>query len=791
MHCLLIAWFSTTVGQPCYAQSNIRSLPKPNRLSDLPKTPVSDAQPKRPNPKPQDVKSLTAPPTRPPAISFAHKPTDLPPLPKNTTHVDKTAAPPAPGNPANRAAVTLESRPLLKSKSTEIGILPTSDSQVVFGQPFIHFATRPQAQSETRNRYHADVQRPQQAHERSVMPLPPLPTEQRKPRSSAVILANGATTGYQSQAEGPSEGLTLESLEPTNADLDNPEHNGRFEDLSNSFQLPKPNSQQVEFQLPNLRNATADIPSSVAIANTVDDTFNAPSNVPRPPSESQLTSDVLEWTSKVAQPILQKQQSIFATPSQLFELAIQHSYHLSDLQYEPWIQGTSIAAANAAFDPVLFTDTFFDGRNEPVGNELTTGGAERLEEDEWRFNGGIRKNTRRGGSLDLTQQLGHNTSNSDFFVPNSQGNSRVVARLSQPLLRNRQIDTNRSLVLTAQFETETARANFHQLLQERLREIANTYWQLYQERASNVLRKENLEKIRSIARILEDRKSFDVSQSQVLLAQSSVRTLEAELANSENTIENIEAQLATLTNAPELELGGSWELIPTQSPALLPLEFNELEQVTYALTMRPEVRSINYQIQTARTQYQLACEQTKPKLDLVVEGYLAELRGGSDIPGAWAGQFTSGKPGYSGGLEFEVPYRNRQANATVRRRKLQLEQLSSRLLNLKASISRDVSNSIRSIDAARDQSQSRVLALQAAQRDLRNLQDRWTLAGGAVQARTQLEQVLGAHSRVLNQRLSLLNSLVEYHQRLVDLQFASGVLIQFSENAPSPLQMSQ
>ncbi|MEM8734880.1 MAG: TolC family protein, partial [Planctomycetota bacterium] len=161
------------------------------------------------------------------------------------------------------------------------------------------------------------------------------------------------------------------------------------------------------------------------------------------------------------------------------------------------------------------------------------------------------------------------------------------------------------------------------------------------------------------------------------------------------------------------------------------------------------------------------------------------LRGGSDIPGAWTGQFTDGKPGYTGGLQFEVPYRNRAANATIRERKLRLEQLNQRAASTKALIARDVANGIRSAEAARLESQSRLQSVRAAELDLENLQRRWSaLSGGAVQARTQLEQLLNGHARLLDEKLALLEALVNFNVRLVDVQFATGALVQF-DRAPS------
>ncbi|MEM8734652.1 MAG: TolC family protein, partial [Planctomycetota bacterium] len=361
--------------------------------------------------------------------------------------------------------------------------------------------------------------------------------------------------------------------------------------------------------------AFAETPAAVAppIRNSVSDSLNASGNA-------------LNWKYWVQDPLLGTDQFIDVTPEMLYRLALANSYRIADFRYEPWIQGTEIALANSAFDPLLYSDSFFDSTSEPVGNQLTTGTADRLEEDNWRFDGGIRKATRRGGNISMSQRLGHNTSNSDFFDPANQGTSRMTARWTQPLMRNRLMDVNRSLVLTSRFDTEAAQANFNQELQEVLREIAVNYWQLYRERAATVLRRENLTQIREILRVLGDRRQLDVSQSQYTLAESTVRSLEAELTNAKADILNFQSQLASIVNAPELLSTGDLELLPLASADLLPVDFDEQNQIAMAYSLRPELTSLEYQKQTANTLYQLACEQRKPKLDLILEGYMAALR---------------------------------------------------------------------------------------------------------------------------------------------------------------------
>ena len=115
---------------------------------------------------------------------------------------------------------------------------------------------------------------------------------------------------------------------------------------------------------------------------------------------------------------------------------------IDTLQNSPRIQGvsqrTSVAAErivqqDAAFDPNMLFSAKGGQVNDPVGNILTTGGANRLLEPSLDLEGGFERTTRRGGTVGLSQRVGLLNSNSNFFQPVDQGNARLSLSLTQPL----------------------------------------------------------------------------------------------------------------------------------------------------------------------------------------------------------------------------------------------------------------------------------------------------------------------------------------------------------------------
>ena len=502
----------------------------------------------------------------------------------------------------------------------------------------------------------------------------------------------------------------------------------------------------------------------------------------RPVSPPAVADSQPWWTEGVAIPIRGRAVPLPIDLDQLFLQTVQHSHRVLATAQKVNVQLMRIEQAEGAFDPTLYSDNRFDSTSDPVQNTLTTGGPPRLEDAIVGLDAGLRGQSRGGTQYNLGQRLGHKNSNSLFFTPNDQGSSRLYANMTKPLLRGRKIDVNRSLVLTARFESEAARAEYEEILQAQLFQVANAYWNLYIERSSLLQRQRHLARAMEIADLLRHREGHDVLQSQILRASSAIAIREAEIAQADTRIRNLEAQLRALTNAPELTDNRQAEFLPIQPAQIQPIELDLETECHEALKRRPELASIENKIQAVQVQLRLAEDQKKPTLNLVAEGYLAGLRGESDIPGAWVDQFSTGSPGYAAGLIYERPLRNRAAEATVRQLRFELSQLIHLANEADENVRAEVETAIRNVDAAKQLAQSRQRSLDAIVAEVDFLYDRWKSLGNDPKlGQLQLDELLRAQDRLLQEEQSLLQALVQYNQTLLEVQRSTGALIQFAE----------
>ena len=77
-------------------------------------------------------------------------------------------------------------------------------------------------------------------------------------------------------------------------------------------------------------------------------------------------------------------------------------------------------------------------------------------------------------------------------------------------------------------------------------------------------------------------------------------------------------------------------------------------------------------------------------LNLVLTGYVAGLRGNNDIGGSFLNKFSQGEPGAGIALNYELPYRNRAANAAAEQGKVSIKRMQAQQEATIADVTEDV-----------------------------------------------------------------------------------------------------
>ncbi len=500
----------------------------------------------------------------------------------------------------------------------------------------------------------------------------------------------------------------------------------------------------------------------------------------------QLPANFIPWWQQhVGDRLREGDESHLVDLGALIVSALAFSPRVRAVSQDVLIQETAIVEARAAFDVHAFMDSKFFRRSDPIGNVLETGGPPRLREGDFGYSAGLRKRTPLGGSWEMSQRIGMRDSNSRFFAPEQQGNSRLSLSFNQPLLNGFGKPYNTALILLADIDTTVAMDQTSTALQTQLIQIVDAYWELYLQRSILLQKRMNLQRVQVILERLTKRREVDALESQIVRARAAVATRQAELIRTATSIRNIEAKLRTLTNSPELLARPRAELIPLDYPAMIAVDVSLPDAMVTALQHRPEIDAASQEIRAASVRLDMSRNELLPALDLVLETYVAGLDQDHDIGQALGDQFTVGEPSYTAGLVFEVPLQRRAAKARLQRRRLQLRQITQRFDDTVQTLLTEVEIAVREVTTTYREMFGKYRAMKAAVAEVDYLTQRWQLlAGDDRSASFLLEDLLDAQDRLAIEEYGFAVAQRDYTISQVTLNRATGILLQQEEIEP-------
>ena len=485
------------------------------------------------------------------------------------------------------------------------------------------------------------------------------------------------------------------------------------------------------------------------------------------------------WLNYVTRPMRQSTESRSLSLDEVLVRTLNYSDQIKVFAELPMIRRTAITEADSAFDWTRYFDTRWDDLNDPVGSSLTVGGTgTRYVNQQWTAGAGIRRRNQLGGEVDIRQNIGWQETNSTFFDPNPQGTARLILGYTQPLMRGRGRVYNQSLTCLAKLDANIADDEFRRQLQSHLLEVTRSYWALYLERGVLFQKMNSYERANEIYVLLEKRSGIDAQQSQILSAKASVTTRRAELIRARMAVKNSESRLRSLVNDPDFGDFNNCELIPTDSPSLVPYHVEMAESLTFAIQNRPEVLQALKQIKAGSIRLGMSRHELLPTLDLITQTYVAGLEGNASIGDAYSEQFSAGRPGYSVGVNYEIPFGNRASQARHLRRNLELRQLQSQYRTTLQTVKLEVEVAVREIQTSNQEMFAKSEAMQARAAQLDSQTKRWRrLPGEDVSASLALENLLLSQERLAESEFSFLQSQLTYGLAQMNLKRVTGLLL--------------
>jgi outer membrane protein TolC len=442
------------------------------------------------------------------------------------------------------------------------------------------------------------------------------------------------------------------------------------------------------------------------------------------------------------------------------------------------IREESVVEAEADFDVKTFVETKFLDTSEPVGSILTTGGPDRYIDQNWNYNNGIRKKGLTGAQVELSQKIGYENSNSTYFNPPLQGNARLSLNITQPLLNGAGKVYNSRLIVLAQIDVLTARDKVSKDLQGILLEVYQAYWDLHLQRALLLQKRKLYDRGVDICRKLEGRRELDAVGGQLARAKAAVASRYGAVIRQETLLLNADAKLRTLINDPALLANRMQELVPSQSPVSEPVPISFHDSLMVALKHRPEIDEIRKEMQASCVRQDVAKNELRPVLNLILTSYISGLEGDVNIGRALGDQFTLGRPTYSTGAVFEYPLGNRAAWAKMHKRQLEFGQLTCQLAAVTSNVRLEVENSVREIDTCYQETLCQAHAVVANRAEIEYLHARWEASLDDQRSSiVLLDDLFNAHDRLARSEGLYAEALIRYNAGFANLNKAMGTLV--------------
>jgi outer membrane protein len=391
-----------------------------------------------------------------------------------------------------------------------------------------------------------------------------------------------------------------------------------------------------------------------------------------------------------------------------------------------------------------------------------------------------------GGSYEFFFNNNKRVTNLSQNTLNPVFSSTAGVTFTQPLFRDRSIDSNRRQIRIQRKRLEQSDADFRRSTIEVISQVQRAYWDLVfalrdqQNRIANLnLTRENFR--RTEAQIAagaaapfgraEVQTELANRESDLLLAAQSVST-------AENTLKDL------ILRDPDSK---DWtaQLVPTDTPTFDAAPINLNDALAEARKNRPEIQRLRLQNDINGIDVQFFKNQTRPQIDiqstLAATGVAGTptLAGQGRVPTELIGGYGQDLRNLAGlgtrnivvGVSIQFPFHNKTAEANLAGARIQKTQIEAQARQQEQTVEVDVRNAAQNVETSRRRVLSAREARQNAELQLAGEQRLYAVGRSTTFLLFQRENELA------NARNQELRAETDYNKALADLQRATSTTL--------------
>jgi len=488
------------------------------------------------------------------------------------------------------------------------------------------------------------------------------------------------------------------------------------------------------------------------------------------------------WRSDVKQRLNFNLKGLEEDVSSLFTKAMQYSSQVKVFADLPLIRETTIREADGPFDFRLFADGRFADLDEPVGDDLRTGGPLRYEEQSKSVEYGLKKKFITGTEVELKQRIGDMDTNSIYFNPEEQARTGTHLIIRQPLLKHFGIGYQETPIQLAELDFAISNDELQRQVESHLLEVVRAYWGLYLERTLFLQKRRLAERTNKILTQMQGRSEIDVQPSLLARAKSLVGAHKLGAIQAEYAMRNAQSRIRALVNDPAFLTEGGVELVTRQLPVMQRPDSSFDNVLATALRNRPEIAQGVRHIQAAVLREKRSKNELRPDLDLFVDTYVKGLEGDYDYGEAYSNQFSDGNPSYIFGVHFEYPLGNNGAGARHMRKRIEMRQMLHQLDVTVENVLLEVQVSHREMDKYYESVIQSYQIMNSDKEEISELKARidYLLTQGEPYG-DMLYRLMDASERLTRSEQFFAKSELTYNLALYNLYRAMGILVSESD----------
>ncbi|MGE3507911.1 MAG: TolC family protein [Vicinamibacterales bacterium] len=472
-------------------------------------------------------------------------------------------------------------------------------------------------------------------------------------------------------------------------------------------------------------------------------------------------------------------------------LAIAQNLGIQVERLNPQIQDLAVAQTRATWVPMFTTNIGNTSTDSPITN-LFAGGQNKVTDRRLDTAFGVQQQLPTGGNYTLSWDSTRSTSTNFFNNFNPQLRSNVSFNITQPLLRNRVIDSTRQQLQINERIREITDVNLRATITQTTRNVRNAYWDLVFAINNLTAQRQSLDLARRLLADNEKRVQIGtMAPIDIVEAQSEVARNQEAVIVAEAAIKQAEDRLRTLILDPDAVDFWTTTIEPTDSGAFSETATDVSAAVQRAMANRSEVQQAKNNLQQNDVTIQFLRNQVLPDINASASYGLVGLGGslleplsfselGGSVPtrnilstrgfGSVLGDvFTNAYPAWTFGIQIGYPLGTSATEANLARARLQHTQAETQLRNLQLQVATEVRDAARQVQTNRQRVDTSRVARELAERRL-DAEEKKFAAG--IQTSFFVFQ---AQRDLAQARTNEVKAILDYNKSLVDYEAVQEV----------------